>query len=93
MGTRDRHHPLRHPQGRAAHAARRAQENVRAPPHPQSDWPPSIFALLKVNTINFEDPEKARHKINFDSLTPLYPDQRLRMEDEDPTKKDLSPRV
>ena len=34
------------------------------------------FALLKVNTINFEDPEKARHKINFDNLTPLYPDER-----------------
>ena len=51
------------------------------------------FALLKVNTINFEDPEKARHKINFDNLTPLYPDERLKMEHEDPTKKDLSPRV
>ena len=32
------------------------------------------FALLKVNTINFEDPEKQRHKIHFDNLTPLYPD-------------------
>ena len=51
------------------------------------------FALLKVNTINFEDPDKARHKVNFDNLTPLYPDERLRMEHEDPTKKDLSPRV
>ena len=51
------------------------------------------FALLKVNTINFEDPEKARHKINFDNLTPLYPEERLKMEYEDPTKKDLSPRV
>src|ERR1700704_6433156 len=51
------------------------------------------FALLKVNTINFEDPEKARHKINFDNLTPLYPDERLKMEIEDPTRKDLSPRV
>src|SRR5712692_5406635 len=51
------------------------------------------FALLKVNTINFEDPEKARHKINFDNLTPLYPDERLVMEMEDSTKKDLSPRV
>src|SRR5574338_1333143 len=51
------------------------------------------FALLKVNSINFEDPEKARHKINFDNLTPLYPDERLKMEHEDPTKKDLSPRV
>src|SRR4026208_2041938 len=51
------------------------------------------FALLKVNTINFEDPEKARHKVNFDNLTPLYPDERLKMEYEDPTKKDLSARV
>ena len=50
------------------------------------------FALLKVNTINFEDPEKARHKVNFDNLTPLYPDERLKMEYEDPTKKDLSAR-
>src|SRR5918992_5727910 len=41
------------------------------------------FALLKVNTINFEDPEKQRHKVNFDNLTPLYPDERLRMETED----------
>src|SRR6202012_446565 len=50
------------------------------------------FALLKVNTLNFEDPEKARHKINFDNLTPLYPEQRLKMEIDDPTRKDLSPR-
>jgi transcription termination factor Rho len=46
-----------------------------------------------VGTINFEDPEQARHKINFDNLTPLYPDERLRMEHEDVTKKDLSARV
>jgi transcription termination factor Rho len=51
------------------------------------------FALLKVNRINFEEPEKARHKVNFDNLTPLYPNQRLRMEVEDPTKKDYSARV
>ena len=51
------------------------------------------FALLKVNTINFEDPEKARHKVHFDNLTPLYPDQRLNMETIDPTKKDMSSRV
>ncbi|MEZ5812667.1 MAG: transcription termination factor Rho [Rhizobiaceae bacterium] len=51
------------------------------------------FALLKVNTINFEDPEKIRHKIHFDNLTPLYPDERIRMETEDPTTKDLSARV
>jgi transcription termination factor Rho len=51
------------------------------------------FALLKVNSINFEDPEKVRHKVPFDNLTPLYPDERLRLEIEDPTKKDLSSRV
>ncbi|WP_156460049.1 transcription termination factor Rho [Mesorhizobium sp. Root157] len=51
------------------------------------------FALLKVNTINFDDPEKIRHKIHFDNLTPLYPTQRLRMEMEHPTSKDISPRV
>jgi transcription termination factor Rho len=51
------------------------------------------FALLKVNTINFEDPEKIRHKVHFDNLTPLYPDERLRLEVQDPTKKDFSPRV
>jgi len=51
------------------------------------------FALIKVNRINFEEPEKARFKVNFDNLTPLYPDKRLRMEIEDPTIKDLSHRV
>ena len=38
------------------------------------------FALLKVSKINFEDPEKMKHKIAFDNLTPLYPDQQLKME-------------
>ena len=38
------------------------------------------FALLKVNKINFEDPEKTKHKINFDNLTPLYPDQKIKLE-------------
>ena len=51
------------------------------------------FALLKVNAINFEDPEKTKHKINFDNLTPYYPKQWLKMEIEDPTIKDLSARV
>ena len=51
------------------------------------------FALLKVNTINFEDPEKQRHKVHFDNLTPLYPDERLKMEIADPTLKDRSARV
>ena len=52
------------------------------------------FALLKVNTINFDDPEKIRHKSHFDNLTPLYPNERFRMELDDPTtKKDMSARV
>ncbi|HWT63145.1 MAG TPA: transcription termination factor Rho [Ochrobactrum sp.] len=51
------------------------------------------FALLKVNTINFEDPEKIRHKVHFDNLTPLYPNERFKMELEAPTSKDLSSRV
>jgi len=51
------------------------------------------FALVKVNTINFEDPEKSRHKVNFDNLTPLYPNERLKLEIEDPTRKDFSARV
>jgi len=42
------------------------------------------FALLKVNNINFEDPEKVRHRITFDNLTPLYPDERLHLEIEVP---------
>ena len=51
------------------------------------------FALVKVNRINFEDPEMTKHKVNFDNLTPLYPDEWLKLEREDPTEKDLSPRV
>jgi len=51
------------------------------------------FALLKVNTINFEPPDNVRHRINFDNLTPLYPDERLRLELEDATSKDLTTRV
>jgi len=38
------------------------------------------FALLKVNKINFEDPEKIKHKINFDNLTPLYPNEKIKLE-------------
>ncbi len=38
------------------------------------------FALLKVNKINFEDPEKTRNKINFDNLTPLYPEEKIKLE-------------
>ena len=52
------------------------------------------FALTKVNTINFDDPEAVKHRINFDNLTPLYPDRRIKLEVENrPDKKDLSMRV
>jgi transcription termination factor Rho len=51
------------------------------------------FALLKVNSINFDDPEKIRHKVHFDNLTPLYPNERFKMELDVPTSKDLSSRV
>ncbi|HTC18908.1 MAG TPA: transcription termination factor Rho [Stellaceae bacterium] len=51
------------------------------------------FALLKVNKINFDDPEKLKHRVNFDNLTPLYPDEKLKLELDDPTKKDLTTRV
>lgn len=51
------------------------------------------FALLKVNQINFEDPEKARHRVGFDNLTPLYPNKHLKLEMPDPTKKEYTPRI
>ncbi len=51
------------------------------------------FALLKVNSINFEDPEKTRHRIGFDNLTPLYPDEHLKLELPDPTKKEYTTRI
>ncbi|MFV0382492.1 transcription termination factor Rho [Paracoccus sp. (in: a-proteobacteria)] len=51
------------------------------------------FALTRVERINFEDPEKARHKVAFDNLTPLYPNDRLKMEIEDPTIRDRSARI
>ncbi|TKW66771.1 MAG: transcription termination factor Rho [Paracoccus denitrificans] len=51
------------------------------------------FALTKVEKINFEDPETARHKVAFDNLTPLYPNERLKMEIDDPTIKDRSARI
>ena len=51
------------------------------------------FALLKVTTINFEDPEQIKHKVHFDNLTPLYPTKPLKMELEDPTIKDKTGRV
>jgi len=51
------------------------------------------FAITSVTKINFEDPERARHKVSFDNLTPLYPDERLIMETDDPTIKDRSARI
>ncbi len=55
------------------------------------------FALHKVNKVNFEEPENLKYRINFDNLTPLYPDERLRLEVEIPPKSgsnnDLSQRV
>ena len=51
------------------------------------------FGLMKVTEINFNDPEQARHKVHFDNLTPLYPDERFKMEIEDPTIKDRSARI
>jgi transcription termination factor Rho len=51
------------------------------------------FTVTEVTRINFEEPEKSRHKVSFDNLTPLYPDERLTMEIEDPTIKDRSARI
>ena len=51
------------------------------------------FGLVKVSRINFEEPEMVRHKVLFDNLTPLYPDERLTMEVDDPTVKDKSARI
>jgi transcription termination factor Rho len=51
------------------------------------------FSMTKVTRINFDDPEKARHKVHFDNLTPLYPDERFKMEVDDPTLKDRSARI
>ena len=51
------------------------------------------FALLRVNTINFDEPEKTRHKVNFDNLTPLYPEDMLNLENETAEKTDRAARV
>ena len=61
---------------------------IRAP-----DDSERYFAMTKVTKINFEEPEKNKHKINFDNLTPLYPDERFNLEIEDPTVKDKSARI
>ena len=51
------------------------------------------FAMLKIVDVNFGDPAQVRHRTNFDNLTPLYPEDRLKMEIEDPTIKDPTLRV
>jgi transcription termination factor Rho len=51
------------------------------------------FALLKASIINNEAPEKIRHRINFDNLTPLYPDRKIDLEIKDPTKKSFTQRL
>ncbi|WP_068070799.1 transcription termination factor Rho [Novosphingobium lentum] len=51
------------------------------------------FALTKLIKVNFDDPEAVRHRVNFDNLTPLYPDSKLNLDTLDPTVKDKSARV
>ncbi len=51
------------------------------------------FALLKVSQINFDDPDAGRHKVHFDSLTPLHPDDKFKLDREEPSVKDNSARV
>src|SRR6202166_3229607 len=65
-----------------------AEGPIRAPKEGER-----YFALLKVTTINFEDPEQIKHKVHFDNLTPLYPTRWLKMELDDPTLKDKTGRV
>jgi transcription termination factor Rho len=51
------------------------------------------FAITKLVSVNFDDPDAVRHRVNFDNLTPLYPDERLKLDTLDPTVKDKSARV
>src|SRR5712671_4564474 len=51
------------------------------------------FALVKISSINFEEPDRLRHRITLDNLTPLYPEEKIQLELDDPTKKDLTTRV
>ncbi|MBC2664541.1 transcription termination factor Rho [Novosphingobium flavum] len=51
------------------------------------------FAINRLISVNFDDPEAVRHRVNFDNLTPLYPDERLKLDTIDPTVKDKSARV
>ncbi len=64
------------------------QGQIRAPKDGER-----YFALLKVDKVNFGDPEAVRHRINFDNLTPLYPERKFKMEIDDPTYRDKTGRV
>ena len=51
------------------------------------------FALVRLTQVNYDDPDAVRHRVNFDNLTPLYPDEKLTLDSADPTIKDKSARV
>ncbi|HEX5181917.1 MAG TPA: transcription termination factor Rho [Allosphingosinicella sp.] len=51
------------------------------------------FALTRLTSVNYDNPEAVRHRVNFDNLTPLYPDEKLSLDSLDPTIKDKSARV
>ena len=61
---------------------------IRAPKHGER-----YFALVRVTEVNFAAPETIRHRVNFDNLTPLYPNERLMLENDTGDSKDLSTRV
>lgn len=61
---------------------------IRAPANTER-----YFALTKVNNVNFDDPEALRHRVNFDNLTPLYPQSKLTLEMPDATKKQMTQRI
>lgn len=64
------------------------QGGIRAPKDSER-----YFALVRIDTINGERPDKLRHRINFDNLTPLYPDRKISLEFQDPTKKGATQRI
>jgi len=64
------------------------QGDIRAPKQNER-----YFALLKVDSINYEAPEKLRHRVGFDNLTPLYPERKIKLETDDATKKDYTSRI
>ena len=64
------------------------QGDIRAPKSNER-----YFALLKVDSINYETPDKLRHRVGFDNLTPLYPERKINLETNDLTKKDFTARI